>query len=285
MGVPHEIVPVILVGGGVTGLRPLAGQHRPPPFLRLYDKRSLFQDAVLRGALFSKPVIVCSEKLKDPVRKQLMEIGITPAAIIVEPYGKGTAAAVALAAFHIQNQGKIMLVMPSDQIIPDHGIFQKNVMACSEEAGDGLVLLGVEAQYPDVSYGYIRQGVAHRGASSQVSAFYEKPDVKRAQALASDPRVLWNTGIFMARPRHYLSELQIYAGDIYRFAQRSYFAAKNNGDIVYPQAEEFDKMPAMSVECAVMEKSTTLFVYDLKMRWGDVGTWKKFLRLKIANAL
>lgn len=285
MGVPHEIVPVILVGGCVTGLRPLAGHSKPPPFLRLHEKRSLFQDAVLRGSLFSRPVIVCSEKLKNLVRKQLLEIGITPASMIIEPYGKGTAAAVALAAFHLQNQNKIMLVMPSDQIVPEHGVFQKNVLKCLDDAGSGMVLLGVTPQCPETSYGYIRQGVEHRGESSQVSAFYEKPNAIMAQALSSDPHVLWNTGIFMSRPRHYLSELQIYAGDIYRCAQRSYFSARNIGDTVCTQADEFDKIPVMSVECAIMEKSTTLFVYDLQMRWGDVGTWKKFFRLKVARKL
>lgn len=279
---PDDIVPVILAGSGVTGLRPIAGTKRPPPFLRLHARRSFFQDALLRGSLFARPVIVCQDTLIDLVRKQMEEVGIRPAAIIAEPARMGTAAAVSMASFHLKNKGKLMLVMPSDHVINDHGIFQKNVLSCAQDADRGILMLGTAPAYAESQYDYIRHSAVKLGQSADVLEFHEKPDRKQAGELINDPHMLWNTGIFMARPRHYLDALQIYAGDIYRNAQRAYFAAQNNADTVYPQAEEFAKIRAASVEHVIMKNCEELFVYDLKMRWSDAGTWKRLLRLKIA---
>jgi mannose-1-phosphate guanylyltransferase/mannose-6-phosphate isomerase len=284
MGVPADIVPVVMLGGQVTGLRPFAAEGRPAPLLKIHGGKSIFQLTVLRGQQFgSPPVIVCPVSLRNTVRRQLSEIGVKPAVIIAEPFQRSTAAAAALAAFYLNNKEKLMLVMPSDQMVCDEGVFYEDISNCVPAAKKGVVLLGVKPRCAETSYGYIRQGIVRNGLFSSVSAFYEKPDFKEAQALCRDGHVLWNTGMFLANPSYFLHELQIYAGDIYRCVQRSYFSARVNADTIFPQDSEFDKIPAASVEHAVMEKSTTLTVCHVKIRWGDVGTWKKFLRMKVAG--
>lgn len=283
MGALLEIVPVVLLGGCSTVLRPLSGQSKLSPLLKLRNRRSLFQETVLRGNHFSSPVIVCPARLVPIVRSQLSEIKVRPEKIIVEPFERGTAAAAALAAFYLKDKEKLMLVMPSDQVIADIDLFQHGVLSCMEGAQTSVVMMGVKAHSPDVSYGYIRQGATRAGGLSQVSAFYEKPHQKKARSLYRDSHVLWNTGVFLTHPNCLLQELQIYAGDIYRGVQRSYFSSRHNSDIVAVQGIEFEKIPAASLEQAMMEKSTSLYVHQADMRWSDVGTWRRFLRMKFVG--
>lgn len=283
MGAFSDVVPVILLGGCSTVLRPLSPHSKLSPLLKVHHRKSLFQEAVLRGAAFSPPVIVCPASLAPLVRAQLTEIHAKVEKIIVEPFERGTAAASALAAFYLKDKGKLMLVMPSDHMIDDADLFMQGVESCMEGAQVSVVVMGVRAHRPDVSYGYIRQGAERSGGLSQITAFYEKPQQRMARSLYRDSHVLWNTGVFLTHPNSLLQELQIYAGDIYRGAQRSYFSSRHNSDTVTVQGIEFEKVPVSSLEHAIMEKSTSLFVHHADMRWSDVGTWKRFLRLKLVG--
>lgn len=283
MVAPHDIVPVILAGGRVTGLKPLAGRNRIPPFLRLHAGGSFFQDTIKRTRLFSKPVVMCREGALAQVQMQLSEIGAQASAIISEPEQKGTAAAIALAAFHLKNQGKRMLVLPADQIIQDHVAFQREMMVCGDLADEGIVLVGSKPNYAEKGYGYIELTDELGGGTYGVKAFHEQPGRALMRKSHSSPQVVWNTGIFISRPRFYLDALQCLQPDLYRSCQRAYYAAEVHGAVIYPQEDEFSKIGYASVDQAIFERHDGFSVYVSEMPWGDAGTWKRFIRLKLLS--
>lgn len=283
---PRDIVPVILAGGAVTGLWPLASASCPPPFLRLDGAHSFFQKTVLRTSMFHAPIILCQDYHRAIVTKQLSAINVKPHVIITEPCRKGTAAAIALAAFHLKGKGKIMLVMPSDHVLCHAGAFRREVVRAMTGDINGMILFGAPPRYAEKSYGYISYE-AQNGADEtlhKVTAFREKPTDTELHHILSAGNVLWNTGIFLAPPQNYLDALQERAGDIYRASQRAYFSAQNNGDMLYPQAAEFAKMPESSVEEAVFARGAQCDVVRVdNMQWSDAGTWTKFMRAKLLS--
>ncbi len=279
------IVPVILAGGLGTRLRPLTSDRRPKPFLRLLSKRSLFQESVLRGGVFSAPIIVCHNDYKPFVVSQLEEIGVQPRTIILEPDHKGTAAAIALAAFYLKNQGKKMLVMPSDHIIEGDEGFSRSIMSALPASEHSMALFGVRPTYAECGYGYISvdEGKDVHGRGDALHSFIEKPDASKAGALIERGSVYWNTGIFLARPRIFLDNLKQYAPDIYKYSQLSFYNNQERHGIIYPSASKFMKIEPVSVDYAVMEKCSNARVFSLACCWSDIGTWPRLVRSKIGR--
>ena len=302
-----KIVPVILAGGMGKRLRPLTGEKSPKPFLRVFSKYSLFQNTVLRVSNFQKPIIVCHHSYLDHVVEHLSEINVTPRAIILEPYHKGTAAAIAMAAFYLKNKGEYMLVLPSDHVLGTEGTiktansddisqdaqsrpaqkkyFEYLTRRAAENSGDKIVIIGAKPSRVETGYGYILHQDLTADNCAKVTKFLEKPEQEEVVKILKQGGCLWNTGIFVSKPRVFLKELKAAQSDIYEFAQRAFYAGEEIKNTYIPSAHDFVKIPTMSIDYAMMERSKNMYVAKMTLPWSDVGTWPQILRLKIDKML
>ena len=208
------LIPVILSGGAGTRLWPLSRELYPKQFLPLVGERTMIQDTALRTVGLPEvtdPIIVCNEAHRFLVAEQLRQVGIEPRSIILEPIGRNTAPAVAIAALAATAGGAkgdpLLLVLPADHVLTDVAAFRKAVETAIPAAREGrLVTFGIVPTYAETGYGYIRQGRA-RGAVHDVAEFVEKPDAARAKTLVASGDYLWNSGMFLLPARAYLDEL------------------------------------------------------------------------------
>lgn len=284
MSTADDIVPVILAGGRGMRLRPLTSDTSPKPFLRLFSKYSLFQETVLRVSSFQAPIIVTHHSYLPYVREQLDEIGVIPHSIILEPDHRGTAAAIALAAFSLKNQGKVMLVMPSDHVMA--GDAADALRSCVDVALPmvecDVVMVGAKPYRAVTGYGYIVcDPTSELSGVHKVQEFVEKPIYSRAQRLLKNGNSLWNTGILVMRPKIYLNLLKGHDGDVYKYTQRAFYAGEEDAGVYRPAEDEFVKILPISVDYAVMEKCDDGYVVQISAFWCDVGTWAQILRLKM----
>lgn len=223
------ILPVILSGGAGTRLWPLSRAMYPKQFIRFFngEKRSLLGATLQRltpDDSFSTPLIVCNNEHRFLVREEAKQAGLDPQAIILEPVGRNTAAAVAVAALFAQrsNPDSILAVMPSDHVVADENGFADGIKRAAAIAATGkLVLFGITPREPHTGYGYIRQGGDLEGANEGfcVEAFCEKPNRERAEEYLAEGGYFWNSGIFVLSARTYLAELKALKPAIFNAAQ------------------------------------------------------------------
>lgn len=270
------ITPVILCGGSGTRLWPRSRKTKPKPFLPLVGDSTLFEATVLRcstDAGFSAPIVVTGAHHLDHVVDQLPD----PAAsqIIVEPEGKNTAAAIALAALRLPEDA-IMLVCPSDHHIGDCEAFQNAARAAAALAADDwLVSFGIAATTPETGFGYLKQGDPIEGSlGRRVERFVEKPDLERAKAFLADGGYAWNGGIFAFRAGHFLAELERHRPDIVDAVRASVDKGHAEGNAFHPDPAEFAKIVGESVDYAVMEKTDRAAMVPATMAWSDIGNWQ-----------
>lgn len=301
-----RLVPVVMAGGSGTRLWPLSRRRYPKQFLPLVGDRTLLQDTIMRLDGFpdvAPPVVVCNEEHRFLVAEQLRQIGTQPDKVILEPVGRNTAPALALAALSIKNQpdddgDPIMIAMPADHAVSDNVAFKQAVQAGLSFADQGcLVTFGGYPDRPDTGYGYLMMGdeLNQNGHINQIGIvpmklrkFVEKPDLDTASKYVDSGEYLWNSGIFMMRVSVMLRSLQFFRKDILSACMDSYSKASIDGDFVRPSPEEFEKCPAESFDYAVMERATvercsdgksleTSFakcvVVPISTGWSDVGTW------------
>ena len=271
------LVPVVLSGGVGSRLWPLSREHYPKQCLALVNDRTLLQETITRLQGLSglaPPVLVCNEAHRFLVAEQLRRIECAPSAIVLEPDGRNTAPAVAVAALEIQRLASdaLMLVLPADHLIEDRARFQTAVTMAIEEAASGaLVTFGIPPDRPETGYGYIR--FEGSGPIRPVCSFVEKPDLATARGYLEDGHYLWNSGMFAFRASVYLEELGCYAPQILECARAAMAGAVRDMDFVRLGQEAFMACPADSVDYAVMEHTRRGRVVPFEAGWNDIGSW------------
>lgn len=271
-------IPVILSGGSGTRLWPISRKHYPKQFLDLMgDGRTMLQLTALRTSKFGPPVIVCSEQHRFLVAEQLAQIDIKPLAIILEPAGRNTAPAIAVAAHFISEHSAdaIMGVFPADHVIQNeqafHECLYKGVDAAEQQQ---LITFGVVPDKPEVGYGYLKVGKSDTENTLSVLEFVEKPDLSTAQTYLDSGAYLWNSGMFMFPSSLYLDELRNNDPEMVLSCEQSLKKAKTDLDFVRLDRENFEANKNISVDYAVMEKSDKVASVALDVGWSDVGSWE-----------
>ncbi|HWG30651.1 MAG TPA: mannose-1-phosphate guanylyltransferase/mannose-6-phosphate isomerase [Steroidobacteraceae bacterium] len=277
------LTPVILSGGAGTRLWPLSRELHPKQLLALTGDRTMLQQTVLRldGLAASAPVVVCNEAHRFLVAEQLRQLGVEPRALVLEPFGRNTAPAIALAALAAVAKGAreanaaepVLLVLPADHVIRDVPAFQKAVRTALPAAEQGrLVTFGIVPTAAETGYGYIQHGAAD-GALHRIARFIEKPSPERAREFVKSGDYYWNSGMFMFRASRYLEELERYAPQIAQVCRAVFQAAQTDLDFTRVDKQGFEACPSDSIDYAVMEKTADAVVVPLAAGWSDVGSW------------
>jgi len=271
-----KIVPVILSGGSGTRLWPLSREAYPKQFLPLVGTNTMLQSTWLRVAPLTNasPIVVANNEHRFMVAEQLREAGAPRAAIILEPVGRNTAPAIALAALQARKHGDdpILLVLPSDHVIVDEAAFHAAVRLAATAAEQGkLVTFGVVPTAPETGYGYIK--ATAQGDTREVDAFVEKPDASSAREYLEAGTYFWNSGMFVFKASVYLDQLARLRPEIHAASTRAFEAARQDDDFVRIEHDLFSQCPSDSIDYAVMEKTESATVVPLSAGWSDVGSW------------
>lgn len=269
-----SICAVIMAGGSGTRLWPLSRAAHPKQFLSLHGKSTMLQETVNRldGLDISSSTIICNEEHRFFVAEQLREINKL-GSIILEPVGKNTAPAIALAAFRSIKEDPLLLVLAADHVIQDNAGFEKAVSSAITLAESGkLVTFGIVPNEAHTGYGYIKRGKGC-GAGFNVDMFVEKPPLDLAQEYIASAEYYWNSGMFLFKASRYLEELQKFRPDIYHACKASLDNTEADLDFLRINKENFEACPSESVDYAVMEKTEEAIVVPMDAGWSDIGSW------------
>ncbi len=278
------IHPVILSGGSGTRLWPLSRSMYPKQFIRFFNGQGpSFLGATLQRLSadkgFAAPVLLCNNDHRFLVKEELDRANISTKSIFLEPVARNTAAAIAVAAFAVAREDPqgVIVVMPSDHVIRDEVRFLEAVRRAAKVAATGrLVLFGIKPSEPHTGYGYIRQGAALDGFANgafTVDAFAEKPDAETAQRYIDSGNYYWNSGIFVLGARAFLEELQRLEPAIFDAARNALQRSKDDLGFIRLDRAAFGQSPNISVDYAVMEKTSLAAMLPIDVGWNDVGSW------------
>ncbi|MGH7094893.1 MAG: mannose-1-phosphate guanylyltransferase/mannose-6-phosphate isomerase [Stellaceae bacterium] len=287
------IHPVILSGGSGTRLWPMSRALYPKQLLSLVGEQSLLQQTVLRVAgqpEFAAPVIVANEEHRFIIAEQLRAIDVRPRALLLEPVGRNTAPAAAVAALCLgeSDPDAVMLVLPSDHAIGDPAAFRAAVAQAEMAARDGhLVTFGVTPERPETGYGYVARGAALAGCAGifSVAQFIEKPDSEHAERYVAGGDYYWNSGIFVFRAASYLGELERLRPDMIAACRAALAGGGADTDFTRLDKTAFAACPADSIDYAVMEHTAKAAVVPVSMHWSDLGSWDALWEMSERDAL
>jgi len=294
-----ELIPVILSGGVGSRLWPVSRELDPKPFMKMEDGESLLQKTFSRAAILpnvKEVVTVTNYNLFFKTQDDYLPINTSeiPTSFILEPEGRNTAPAIALAALQISKKygnDAVMLVLSADHLIQDQDAFQNATSkAIILAEHDYLVTFGIEPKYPETGYGYIESDINNTTFSTDknchlVKRFVEKPNIKKAKEYCTTGNYFWNSGMFCFKVSTVLSELEQYAPEILRIAESSLAASPSHEhlDSTRLDIDSFSKMPDISIDYAVMEKSNKVAVVSCDIGWSDIGSWSAVSELKEAD--
>ncbi len=283
------LIPVILSGGSGTRLWPLSRELYPKQLLPLVNDATLLQETVQRlDGLpgMGKPLVVCNEHHRFMVAEQLRLIDCPAAAILLEPVGRNTAPALAVAALQAMAGGDdpFLLVLPADHVIRDADALRETIAGGMDLAESGrLITFGIVPDKAATGYGYIKRGAAldsggcdqglTKDSAFEVTEFVEKPALAKAEQYLAEGGYYWNSGMFLFRASRYLEELEKFAPRILACCQKALHLAEKDLDFIRLDAEAFAACPKDSIDYAVMEKTTGAAVLPLDAGWNDVGSW------------
>jgi mannose-1-phosphate guanylyltransferase/mannose-6-phosphate isomerase len=284
------IIPVILAGGSGTRLWPLSRELQPKQLLALTDNHTMLQNTLLRLAGMTetaRPMVICNETYGAMVDSQLRDIDMPASSIFLEPVGRNTAPAVAVAALKAaaNNLEALILVLPADHLIQNISAFHAALalgMGFAQQGG--LVTFGIVPDRPETGYGYIRKGQSVQIHKSQgpddaifgfsIAEFVEKPDLQTARQYVSSGDYCWNSGMFMFPVSGVLTELRRFVPDIVGACERAMAEGRAESDFFYLDHDAFAACPSDSIDYAVMEKTSHGVMIPLNAGWDDVGSWE-----------
>ncbi|WNH49309.1 mannose-1-phosphate guanylyltransferase/mannose-6-phosphate isomerase [Stenotrophomonas aracearum] len=272
----NDILPVILSGGSGTRLWPLSREAYPKQFLALAGEQTMLQATWERVAPIAgrPPLVVANEEHRFVAAEQLQQLGVQPQAILLEPVGRNTAPAIAVAALEatLEEGDPVLLVLPSDHVIADEEAFRAAVLSALPAAREGkLVTFGIVPTGPETGYGYIK--ASSGGAVRAVDRFVEKPDAETALQYVQSGEYFWNSGMFLFKASRYLAELERLHPEMLAASRNAWQLARRDTDFTRLDKDAFAAVPADSIDYAVMEKTNDAVVVPLDAGWNDVGSW------------
>lgn len=274
----RRITPVLLAGGSGTRLWPVSRKAFPKQFAPLLGERSLFQASALRlsGPRYAPPIVTTNADFRFVVTEQLEAVGITPEAVLIEPSPRNTAPAILAAALHAAeaDEHALLLVAPSDHVIPDAGAFLRAVEAAAPAAEAGrIVTFGIQPTRPETGYGWLELDGPPGDGPVPLRAFVEKPDAERAAAMLAEGRYLWNAGIFLFSAQTMIDAFRAHAPDFVAPVEAALHEARADLGFTRLAAEPWARLPDLSIDYAVMEKAPNLSVVRFAGQWSDLGGW------------
>lgn len=282
------IHPVILSGGAGTRLWPLSREKMPKQLLALTDDKTLLQKTIQRVSgrqEFGDPIIICNEEHRFTIAEQMRTLGIKPRAIILEPVGRNTAPAAAIAAHFLkqEEENPLLLILPADHYVLDIKGFQQDVILAAEAAKKGqLVTFGMKPDRPETGYGYIESGKelkAHKGVYA-IKAFVEKPNRKTAEKYVKSGKFLWNSGMFLFSADAFIKELDQHQPEISGYVKYALDHVVSDLDFLRLPKGSMDETPSISIDYAVMEKTEHGAIIPGRFDWRDLGAWDALWELE-----
>lgn len=275
------LLPVIMAGGTGSRLWPMSRELYPKQFLRLNSNMSMLQETITRldGLEISSPLLICNEQHRFLAAEQLNQIDRFSNNIILEPVGRNTAPAIALAALHAlsTDDDPLLLVLAADHVIENQKAFHEAISNAIPFAEEGkLVTFGIVATGPETGYGYIQRGEQFDVSDAYgVARFVEKPDLATAQGYLETGEYYWNSGMFLFKAQSYLKELKTHRPDILECCEKAIKSVSHDlvQDFIRVDSGVFKTCPDESVDYAVMEKTNDAIVIPLDAGWNDVGSW------------
>lgn len=284
------LIPVVLSGGVGSRLWPVSRELFPKQFLPLAGPDSLLTQTLQRTAGIvdvGAPIVVCNDEHRFLVAEQLRQCAVAPAAILLEPVGRNTAPAVAVAALQAQtiDPSAVLLVLPADHVIRDPAAFAAAVERGLPAAQSGqLVTFGIVPTAPETGYGYIQSGAEQANGALTLQKFVEKPDLATARRYVDSGEYLWNSGMFLMRADIYLAELEAHGPAMLAAARAALQKARADLDFIRLDAAAFAACPSDSIDYAVMERTTRGAVVPLSCGWSDVGSWSALWEVEDKDA-